>query len=129
MNVGQGRPSLADPDRTSRADIGGRGHAARQRKGKTHKPSKKESKKERADLLRSLRLQECLQDRSRSLVLGGADMRGEGVTGRPHTREYPERDFLDGDKQLTATGSKRRDKNDSGASNMEDGGTENDLVQ
>ncbi|KAJ1190554.1 hypothetical protein NDU88_007292 [Pleurodeles waltl] len=60
MNVEQGRPSSRDPDRTSRADTGGRGRTTRQRKGRTHKPSEKGSRKERADLLRSLRHRESV---------------------------------------------------------------------
>ncbi|KAJ1197209.1 hypothetical protein NDU88_001071 [Pleurodeles waltl] len=60
MNVERGCPSSGDPDRTARADVGGCGRTTRQRKGKTHKPSEKESRKEREDLLHSLQHQESV---------------------------------------------------------------------
>ncbi|KAJ1128246.1 hypothetical protein NDU88_006625 [Pleurodeles waltl] len=62
MTVDLSRPPSGVLDRAPQEKVGGQGHKNRQREGRAHKPTNKESRKERADLLRSLRNQECTLD-------------------------------------------------------------------
>ncbi|KAJ1217799.1 hypothetical protein NDU88_005387 [Pleurodeles waltl] len=67
MDFGQNDLPAGGSEESSWVIQGKQGHTAQQRKKKPTKPSEKESKKEREDLLRMLRHQECLPETGQGL--------------------------------------------------------------
>ncbi|KAJ1148634.1 hypothetical protein NDU88_001462 [Pleurodeles waltl] len=67
MDLGQNDPPAGCLDESLQMTQGKQGHAARQRKKKSPKPSERESKKEKEDLLRRLRHQEYLPETGQGL--------------------------------------------------------------
>ncbi|KAJ1174891.1 hypothetical protein NDU88_000182 [Pleurodeles waltl] len=62
MTVDQSRPPSGDLDRAPQEEAGGQRSKPLQHKGRAHKPTDKERKKERGDLRCTLRNQECTSD-------------------------------------------------------------------